>query len=54
MLTAKGNVDYAVGAANAALDPDCERREDEGDDVQEDIGATHGRGGGRLLCVPVE
>lgn len=39
--TAKCNVDQTVCAANAPLDPYSERREENGDDAEEDVGSAH-------------
>jgi len=40
-LTAKGDVDQTVSRADASLDPDRERREDYGDEAEEDVAAAH-------------
>jgi len=46
---AEENVDKGVGAADATLDPDRQRGEENGENTKEDVGGTHcslGQGGG--------
>lgn len=39
--TAERDVDQAVGGADAALHPDRDRWEEDGDDAEEDVAAAH-------------
>ena len=39
--TAKQNVDEAVSAADASLDPDRDGWEDDGEDAKADVASTH-------------
>jgi hypothetical protein len=39
--TAEGDVDQRVGGAEARFDPDCDRREEDGDKGEEDVGRAH-------------
>ena len=40
--TAESDVDERVGAADAALHPDSDGREENGDDAEENVAAAHG------------
>lgn len=39
--TAKRNVDQTVCRADSSLDPDSQRREEDGDEAEEDVAAAH-------------